>query len=171
VMNEEIISLSEKLGAALLLRKATVTAAESCTGGGVASAITAIAGSSQWFHCGYVTYANHSKHKMLGVPMALLQIEGAVSEAVVRSMVEGAAQRAGADFAIAISGIAGPTGGSTEKPVGTVCFAWLSPQGVGSARHQLSGDRNAVREQSIKISLQQLLHQVTECTTVHPYSK
>jgi len=170
-MNKEIVSLSEKLGAALLLRKATVTTAESCTGGGVASAITAIAGSSQWFHYGYVTYANHAKQKMLDVPMALLQVEGAVSESVVRSMVEGAARRAEADFAIAISGIAGPAGGSVEKPVGTVWLAWLGPQGVGSARYQLSGGRNEVREQSIKISLQQLLHHVTECTTVHPYSK
>ena len=169
-MNEDVFDLSKKLGAALLLRKATVTVAESCTGGGVASAITAIAGSSQWFHCGYITYANHAKSNILGVPVSLLQAEGAVSESVVRSMVEGAAQCAKADFAVAISGIAGPSGGSSEKPVGTVWLAWLGPQGVRSERYQLSGDRNAVREQSIKISLQQLLHHVTECTTVHSYS-
>ena len=161
-MNEDVFDLSKKLGAALLLRKATVTVAESCTGGGVASAITAIAGSSQWFHCGYITYANHAKSNILGVPVSLLQAEGAVSESVVRSMVEGAAHEAKADYAIAISGVAGPTGGSSNKPVGTVWFACLGPQGITTVKHQLAGDRKAVREQSVKISLQQLLHQVTE---------
>ena len=149
-MNTQIKELSTQLGAALLERKASVTTAESCTGGGVGHAITAIAGSSQWFHCGYITYANHAKHRMLGVSEQLLAAQGAVCESVVIEMAKGAAREANADYAIAISGVAGPTGGSSNKPV---------------------GDRNAVREQSVEISLQQLLHQVTECTTVHPYSK
>ena len=170
-MNTEINELSTQLGAALLERKASVTTAESCTGGGVSHAITATAGSSQWFHCGYITYANHAKHNTLGVSQELLAAQGAVCESVVIEMAKGAAREANADYAVAISGVAGPTGGSSNKPVGTVWFACLGPQGITSVKHLLFGDRNAVREQSIKISLQQLLHQVTECTTVHPYSK
>ena len=169
-MRKELFELSSQLGRALLQRKASVTTAESCTGGGVANAITAVSGSSQWFHSAYVTYANHAKHNMLGVPEALLLDQGAVSEAVVTEMVKGAAQAARADFAVAISGIAGPSGGSPAKPVGTVWFAILGPQGIRSLKHQFAGDREAVREQSVQISLRELLHQVSECTTVHPYS-
>ena len=161
-MNTEINQLSTQLGEALLSKKAIVTTAESCTGGGVAQAITDIAGSSQWFHCGYITYANHAKHNALGVSVELLAAQGAVCESVVIEMVRGAAHEAKADYAIAISGVAGPTGGSSNKPVGTVWFACLGPQGVRTVKHQLAGDRKAVREQSVKISLQQLLHQVTE---------
>tara|TARA_B110000879_G_scaffold109967_1_gene147347 strand:- start:675 stop:1172 length:498 start_codon:yes stop_codon:yes gene_type:complete len=165
-MNQSINSLAEKLGSALSQCDAKVTAAESCTGGGVAHAITAIAGSSKWFDCGFVTYANSAKHRLLGVPKELLATQGAVSEAVVRSMVVGAAAAAEADFAVAISGIAGPGGGTEDKPVGTVWFAWRSPAGVSAKKHLLSGDRAAVREQAIEISLQELLHQVTGCNTV-----
>jgi nicotinamide-nucleotide amidase len=159
-------SLAEKLGVALSQRSAKVTAAESCTGGGVAHAITAVAGSSQWFDCGFVTYANSAKHRLLGVPEELLVAQGAVSEAVVRAMVTGAAAIAKADYAVAISGIAGPGGGADDKPVGTVWFAWHSPDGVSAKRYLFAGDRTAVREQAIKISLQELLHQVTGCNTV-----
>jgi nicotinamide-nucleotide amidase len=165
-MNQSISSLAEKLGSALSQCDAKVTAAESCTGGGVAHAITAIAGSSKWFDCGFVTYANSAKHRLLGVPKELLATQGAVSEAVVRSMVIGAAAAAEADFAVAISGIAGPGGGTEDKPVGTVWFAWQSPAGVSAKKHLLFGDRAAVREQAIEISLQELLHQVTGCNTV-----
>ena len=161
-MNTEINQLSTQLGEALLSKKAIVTTAESCTGGGVAQAITDIAGSSQWFHCGYITYANHTKHDTLGVSAELLAAQGAVCESVVIEMVRGAAHEAKADYAIAISGVAGPTGGSSNKPVGTVWFACLGPQGITAVKHQLAGDRKAVREQSVKISLQQLLHQVAE---------
>ena len=161
-MNKDINQLSTQLGAALLSKSAIVTTAESCTGGGVAQAITDIAGSSKWFHCGYITYANHAKHKTLGVSVELLAAQGAVCESVVIEMARGAAREAQADYAIAISGVAGPTGGSSNKPVGTVWFACLGPQGVTTVKHQLAGDRNAVREQSVQISLQQLLHQVTE---------
>jgi nicotinamide-nucleotide amidase len=169
-MNTELCNLSQQLGQALLQNNATVTTAESCTGGGVASAITEVAGSSQWFGRGFITYANQAKHDMLHVPETVLSTQGAVSEAVVRAMVQGAAQSAGADYAVAISGIAGPGGGTEDKPVGTVWFAWLSPQGISSQVHILTGDRTAVREQAVKISLQELLHMVTGCNTVQPYS-
>jgi len=158
--------LAAQLGEALEQCGAMVTTAESCTGGGVAHAITAVAGSSRWFSCGFVTYANSAKHSLLGVDKQLLERWGAVSEAVVRQMAEGAARVAAADYAVAISGIAGPDGGSDDKPVGTVWFAWFGPNGVIAKKYQLSGDRAAVREQAIKISLQQLLHQVTGCNTV-----
>ena len=165
-MNQSTNSLALQLGTALYQRGAKVTAAESCTGGGVAHAITAVAGSSAWFDCGFVTYANSAKHALLSVPQEVLANQGAVSESVVRYMVEGAARVANADYAVAISGIAGPGGGSDDKPVGTVWFAWRSPAGVSTKKHQLAGDRTAVREQAIKISLQELLHQVTGCNTV-----
>lgn len=165
-MRSEIYHLSELLGRALLKKNATVTSAESCTGGGVAQAITAVAGSSEWFHRSYVTYANSAKQEMLGVSEQLLKNNGAVSEPVVRAMAEGAAHGASADYAVAISGIAGPGGGTEQKPVGTVWVAWHSPQGTIARKYLLSGDRESVREQAVKISLQELLHQVTGCNTV-----
>ena len=169
-MNTEITNLAQQLGDALLRNKASVTTAESCTGGGVASAITEIAGSSQWFNRGFVTYANQAKHDMLNVPEALLDGQGAVSEDVVRAMVAGAAHAAEADYAVAISGIAGPGGGTEAKPVGTVWFAWLSPEGISSKEHRFIGDRKSVREQAVKISIEEMLHKVTGCNTVQPYS-
>ena len=165
-MRSEIYHLSEQLGRALLEKNATVTSAESCTGGGVAQAITAVAGSSEWFHRSYVTYANSAKQEMLGVSEQLLKDNGAVSKPVVLAMAEGAALEASAEYAVAISGIAGPGGGTEEKPVGTVWFAWRSPQGTVARKYLLSGDRDSVREQAVKISLQELLHQVTGCNTV-----
>jgi nicotinamide-nucleotide amidase len=164
-MNTELYNLAQQLGQALLQNNATVTTAESCTGGGVACAITEVAGSSQWFGRGFITYANQAKHDMLQVPATVLSHQGAVSEAVVRAMVQGAAEAAEADYAVAISGIAGPGGGTDDKPVGTVWFACISSQ-----VHMLKGDRSAVREQAVKISLAELLHLVTGCNTVQPYS-
>ena len=168
-MNTEIPNLAQQLGDALLSIQASVTTAESCTGGGVASAITGIAGSSQWFNRGFVTYANQAKQDMLNVPETLLISQGAVSEEVVRAMVVGAAQAAEAEYAVAISGIAGPGGGTEAKPVGTVWFAWLSPEGISSKEFRLIGDRTSVREQAVKISIEELLHKVTRCNTVQPY--
>ena len=165
-MHNKIYHLSEQLGRALEQKNATVTSAESCTGGGVAQAITEVAGSSGWFNCSFVTYANSAKQEMLDVDGALLEEHGAVSESVVISMAKGAARLARADYAVAISGIAGPDGGSKDKPVGTVWFAWLSPDGVLARKYLLSGDRYSVREQAVQISLQELLHQVTGCNTV-----
>jgi nicotinamide-nucleotide amidase len=148
----EIDSLAAQLGAALLARKLMMATAESCTGGGVAAAITSIAGSSEWFDRGFVTYSNQAKHDMLGVPLALIEQHGAVSEAVARAMAEGALAHSRAQVAISITGIAGPSGGSTAKPVGTV---WLgvarrTPQGIAThatLRHY-SGDRAQVRLQA-----------------------
>lgn len=155
-------NLALELGQQLAKSRCRVTTAESCTGGGVASAITEVAGSSGWFEVGYVTYSNRHKHRLLGVDKATLAEHGAVSEAVVRAMVDGALNASGADYGIAISGIAGPSGGSAEKPVGTVWFAWQGPLGSDAACRHFDGDRRAVRDQAVEFSLQQLLHLTSE---------
>ncbi len=126
--DSELMRLSEQVGLALKARGATVTTAESCTGGWLAKAITDIAGSSAWFERGFVTYSNEAKAQMIGVREETLAQHGAVSESVVVEMAIGALKAARADFAVAISGIAGPDGGSEEKPVGTVWFAFRQRQ-------------------------------------------
>lgn len=132
--------------------------AESCTGGWVAQAATAIAGSSAWFDRGFVTYSNPAKTDVLGVPAALLARHGAVSEPVARAMAEGALARSRAQVAVAITGIAGPDGGTAEKPVGTVWFAWaMQGQGTRAEQRRFGGDREAVRRQSVAIALEGLL--------------
>lgn len=132
--------------------------AESCTGGWLAKIITDLPGSSAWFECGFVTYSNDAKQRMLGVRAETLAAHGAVSEAVVAEMAAGACARAGVEVAVAISGIAGPEGGSPEKPVGTVCLAWTGPGGrLTTRRVQLAGDRAAVRRQSVRMALDGLL--------------
>tara|TARA_B100000768_G_scaffold56271_1_gene54747 strand:+ start:3018 stop:3503 length:486 start_codon:yes stop_codon:yes gene_type:complete len=161
-MNTAINRLALELGEQLAKRRHRVTTAESCTGGGVASAITEVAGSSGWFEVGYVTYSNRHKQQVLGVAKSILAEHGAVSEAVVRAMVDGALKASGADYGIAISGIAGPTGGSADKPVGTVWFAWQGPLGSEAACRRFDGDRRSVREQAVEFSLHQLLHLVSE---------
>lgn len=145
-----------QMGNALLAAGWVVTTAESCTGGGVAAAITAIPGSSAWFDCGYVTYSNQAKQQMLGVPAALLEAQGAVSEPVVLAMAAGAVQRSGAHIGVALSGIAGPDGGTPDKPVGTVWIAWYRRSDETSLAHcfQFSGDREQVREQAVLAALQ-----------------
>ncbi|HSH47939.1 MAG TPA: CinA family protein [Halomonas sp.] len=151
------VELAERLGQACLAARRSVTCAESCTGGGVASAITAIAGSSSWFETGYVTYSNAAKVRLLGVPAALVEAHGAVSREVVLAMVEGACRDSGADLGVAISGVAGPDGGSEAKPVGTVWFAWGAPGDMTAERVQLPGNRAAVREQAVRVALAGLL--------------
>ncbi|WP_245879619.1 CinA family protein [Zobellella endophytica] len=133
--------------------------AESCTGGGIASALTDIAGSSAWFDRGFVTYSNAAKSEMLGVDLALIERCGAVSEDVVEAMARGACARSGCALSVAVSGVAGPGGGSEEKPVGTVWLAcYLAPADRLSCRRlQLEGDRSAVRRQSIQAALQDCL--------------
>lgn len=153
--------LSQQLGAALRRRSWRVTTAESCTGGGVASAITEIAGSSEWFEYGFVTYANRAKESLLGVASSTLQQHGAVSEPVVQQMAEGALRAASAQLAVAISGVAGPGGGSADKPVGTVWFAWAGNGETVTALHRLDGDRERVRQQAVVIALQGLLAKTT----------
>ncbi|KJS05619.1 MAG: hypothetical protein VR73_12015 [Gammaproteobacteria bacterium BRH_c0] len=149
--------LAATLGAQLLARGWRVTCAESCTGGGIAAAITDVAGSSHWFETGFVTYANGAKERLLGVSASTLALSGAVSEAVVREMAQGALRQAGADIAVAVSGVAGPDGGSAEKPVGTVWLAWASANGVETRLCQFSGDRAAVRRQAVQVALEGLL--------------
>lgn len=150
-----MIQLATQIGAALKSHGYLLATAESCTGGGVASAVTEIAGSSAWFDRGFVTYSNQSKMDMLHVSMDTLMRFGAVSEATVREMVRGALSQSQAQIAVVVSGIAGPGGGTPEKPVGTIWFAWGLKDGVIVARlHQLAGNRAEIREQSVRIALQ-----------------
>jgi nicotinamide-nucleotide amidase len=158
--------LAAQVGEALKSRGMLLVTAESCTGGGVAQAITEVAGGSTWFERGFVTYSNLSKQQMLGVRESTLSGHGAVSEMTVREMVAGALQHSAAQVALAVSGIAGPDGGTAEKPVGTVWFAWGIKGGeVRARRYQLDGNRAEVRAQSVRIALQgvlNLLNQLTE---------
>lgn len=153
----EIRRLSEQAAALLQERGLRLAVAESCTGGWLAKVLTGLPGSSEWFDRGYVTYSNASKQSMLGVAAETLAAHGAVSEAVVAEMTRGALRESGVDVALAVSGIAGPGGGSLEKPVGTVCFAWqrrgAEPQ---VSREHFGGDRDAVRRQSVGYLLARL---------------
>jgi nicotinamide-nucleotide amidase len=144
-----------------------LTTAESCTGGGVAQAITEVAGSSAWFERGFVTYSNLAKQQMLGVSESTLKQYGAVSEAVVREMVAGALANSTTNIALSVSGIAGPEGGTTEKPVGTVWFAWGIKHGVTIAqRHLLKGNRSEVRAQAVNIALQGVLDLLNQTSKI-----
>jgi nicotinamide-nucleotide amidase len=150
--------LAEQVGAALKAHGMMLATAESCTGGGIAQALTDISGSSAWFERGFVTYANEAKVEMLGVRQSTLEAHGAVSEATVREMAAGALAHSHSHIALAVSGIAGPTGGTAEKPVGTMWFGWASQNGeVHAQLHYLKGDRASIREQSVVIALQGVL--------------
>ncbi|PWC12620.1 nicotinamide-nucleotide amidase [Brenneria corticis] len=154
----DILRLSGLVGDRLKARGAKMTCAESCTGGWLAKIITDIAGSSGWFDYGFVTYSNQAKQDLVKVNENTLSNYGAVSSEVVQEMAAGALLAAGADFAVSVSGIAGPDGGSDEKPVGTVWFGFTDNQGHAFTRKALfSGDRNAVRLQSVHFALQTLL--------------
>ncbi|MCL9773511.1 nicotinamide-nucleotide amidase [Vibrio methylphosphonaticus] len=158
-----IQELSATLGELLHGKNQQLVTAESCTGGGVATAITDIAGSSAWFDRAFVTYSNDAKFEMLQVLPETLHQEGAVSEAVVSEMASGALQFSNGTLSIAISGIAGPGGGTEDKPVGTVCFAWASSQGWNmSETCCFSGDRAQVRQQAVLHALLILYHSVLE---------
>jgi len=147
--DNELAQLSREVGQLLLQRQATVTTAESCTGGWIAKVLTDISGSSQWFERGFVTYSNEAKQDMLGVTAISLERFGAVSEQVVREMAEGSRRAAGATFALSVSGIAGPGGGSAEKPSGTVWFGFAAEnRQMLTQRKIFSGDREAVRRQA-----------------------
>lgn len=154
---DSITQLAEQLGARLKALGAQVCTAESCTGGGIAEAITRIAGSSAWFEAGYVTYSNAQKTVQLGVPAELFPRVGAVSREVVEAMVGGARRHSGARFAVAVSGIAGPDGGSPEKPVGTIWLAWADGERCFAERCLFAGDREAVRRQTVERALAGLL--------------
>jgi len=163
----ELEKLAESLGRLLLARGEWLAAAESCTGGWIAQSVTAIAGSSSWFDRGFVTYSNAAKMDMLGVPESTLIRHGAVSEAVARAMAQGGLAHSRADWSVAITGIAGPSGGSPEKPVGTVGFAWARKDaGCGAQTLFFEGDRAAVREQSVRYALEGLIERVGSAVSV-----
>jgi nicotinamide-nucleotide amidase len=159
------MDLAAQVGELLKSHGLILATAESCTGGGVAQAITEVAGSSAWFERGFITYSNLSKQQMLGVREATIKQHGAVSEMAVREMVAGALQYSAAQIALSVSGIAGPDGGSVDKPVGTVWFAWGIKQGETHAqRYQLGGNRAEVRVQAVCISLQGVLNLLNKWT-------
>ena len=152
------VTLPEAVHKFLIRKKLSLACAESCTGGGVASAITDIPGSSQWFHTGFVTYANQSKQQLLGVDLEILSQQGAVSKAVVERMALGALKASDANIAVAVSGVAGPGGGSEDKPVGLVWFCWVKSGSnenviVESQSFQFDGDRSEIRFAAIQQAL------------------
>lgn len=153
-MDTELTMLADHLGHALKQAGYSVATAESCTGGWLGEVLTSIPGSSLWYERGFITYSNMAKREMLGVKTDLLTRYGAVSEPTARAMAEGALAHSHADLAVAITGIAGPGGGTPDKPVGMVCFAWAvrkAPTRSGTER--FSGDREAIRRQAVKTAL------------------
>lgn len=154
----DLETLAAALVAELTAAGKTLATAESCTGGWIAKALTDVAGSSACFGFGIVSYSNAAKEALLGVKPATLARHGAVSEAVVHEMAEGVLEVSGADLGVAVSGIAGPDGGSADKPVGTVCFGWSRRRGDGvdvtTGRRRFAGDRDAVRLQSVVVALE-----------------
>ena len=150
-------ALAKRLGEVLLERRWVLATAESCTGGWVSQVVTSIAGSSAWFDAGFVTYSNAAKQRMLGVREETLLAKGAVSEEVVLEMAEGACRNSAANCALSISGVAGPDGGSAEKPVGTVWIAWCVENKSWARRFQFAGDRTEVRRQAVEAALNGLL--------------
>ena len=168
----QLTALARNLGEALRLRGARVACVESCTGGWIAKTLTDIPGSSEWFGWGWVTYANDAKRQLVGVPEAILAAQGAVSEAAVAAMARAGRVLSGAEFSVAVSGIAGPEGGTPEKPVGTVWFGWDGPADVidratpGASdrgvpgittREVFAGDREAIRRQAVAHALRGVL--------------
>ena len=141
--------LAQKIGRRLKASRQRLVTAESCTGGWAAQVVTSVAGSSEWFERGYVTYSNDAKQEALGVPAELLKKFGAVSEETAREMALGALSRSKGTVALSITGVAGPTGGSASKPVGTVCFAWTAGGSIRSETRHFDGDRESVRRQSV----------------------
>ena len=159
-LSNDIEELVKQLAAKLTEKGWMLATAESCTGGMIAAACTDLAGSSQWFERGFVTYSNEAKTEMLGVPAELIARHGAVSEEVVRAMAEGAIRHSRAQVSIAVTGIAGPGGGSAEKPVGTVWVGWSVGGNTFTDCLHLDGDRAAIRTATLTHALQQLLRRV-----------
>jgi len=157
-MIEQLDRLAVELGQRLQATGLMLATAESCTGGWMAKVITDIPGSSVWFDRGFVTYSDQAKQEMLGVPATTLADHGTVSEEVARAMAQGALGHSRADVAVAITGIAGPGGGTQDKPVGTLCFAWmLAGQDPLTRRMRLAGNREEIRRQSVRLALESLL--------------
>ena len=156
-MNDDPDTLTQRLATLLLAKRQSACTAESCTGGLIAKTFTDLAGSSDWFERGFVTYSNAAKREMLGVPASLIENYGAVSEAVANAMVSGALRHSQADYAVAVTGVAGPGGGSEEKPVGTVWIAVASKRQASARLHRFDGDRSAVREATLQAAIEALL--------------
>ena len=149
--------LTKTLAQILLSRNWTVALAESCTGGLVCATLTELAGSSEWFERGYITYSNEAKTECLDVPTQLIESHGAVSEEVAQAMADGARINSGSNVAISITGIAGPTGGSAEKPVGTVCFGWATENQTLTKTMHFDGDRQTIRQKATEFALTELI--------------
>ncbi len=152
--------LTKTLSEILLSKAWTISLAESCTGGLVCATLTELAGSSNWFERGYITYSNEAKTECLDVPSDLIESHGAVSEEVAKAMAEGARIQSGSNVAVSITGIAGPTGGSIEKPIGTVCFGWATENQVLTKTMCFDGDRQMVRQQAMEFALTELIAQL-----------
>ena len=150
-------ALAKKLGQRLKAAGELLVTAESCTGGWIAQAVTSVAGSSEWFERGFVTYSNAAKQDLLGVKQSTLKKHGAVSEETAREMARGALARSKGTLALAVTGVAGPGGGSREKPVGLVCFAWAGKRETRTETKHFSGDRGSVRRQSVIHALEGVL--------------
>jgi nicotinamide-nucleotide amidase len=153
-------ALVAQLARELKARGLMMATAESCTGGLIAGACTEVSGSSEWFERGFVTYSNEAKHELLGVPAELIAQHGAVSEPVARAMAAGAVAHSHAQLAVAVTGVAGPTGGSADKPVGTVWLGWATPAGVFTEHQRFDGDRSAVRQATVRHALAGLLQRL-----------
>jgi nicotinamide-nucleotide amidase len=156
-MKKDSAVLVQELADQLLKHRQKVCAAESCTGGLIAKTFTDLAGSSDWFERGFVTYSNAAKSEMLAVPASLIEDYGAVSEAVATAMASGALRHSRADFSVAVTGVAGPGGGSDDKPVGVVWIALASAEQMFAKRHQFEGDRQAVRAATMQAAIELLL--------------
>jgi nicotinamide-nucleotide amidase len=162
-VSDRLAPLAVRLGELLSRRGLTIAVAESCTGGWIAKTLTDVPGSSGWVDRGFVTYSNAAKREMLGVGSAVLETQGAVSEATVLEMVAGVLARSRAQVATAVSGVAGPGGGSTDKPVGTVWIAWAVPgRPHWAERHWFAGDRERVRRQTVRLALEGLISALDE---------
>lgn len=158
-ISESVLNtLAEKVATLLSERKLTISTAESCTGGWVGKELTGIPGSSKWYGTGFITYSNHAKHNLLNVPKESLINHGAVSKVVVEEMAKGAKEQSKSDLSIAVSGIAGPTGGTEDKPVGSVCFAYSDNKGTKSFEKIFSGSRDEVRRASVKFILEEIIN-------------
>ncbi|WP_018077947.1 CinA family protein [Thiobacillus denitrificans] len=158
VSDEELVRLARELGDKLLARGWMLATAESCTGGWVGQLLTALPGSSQWYERGFITYANAAKTEMLGVPAGLIEAHGAVSEEIAGAMAAGALKHSHAQATLAISGIAGPGGGSPQKPVGLVCYGWALKDGtLMSSTCRLDGDREEIRSRAVAAALRGLI--------------
>ena len=155
-MQQPILQLAKTLGEALASKNWTISCAESCTGGGIGYAITSVSGSSAWFNQGFITYSNDAKQALVGVAAQTLRDHGAVSKQTVAEMAAGAAEKAGAEVGVAVSGIAGPDGGSEDKPVGTVWFGFFVDGDLKTDKLVFSGDRHQVREKTILHALEKL---------------